>query len=126
MSGKGRQSASDSGRERAWASVGSNPRRLPNPRTTDFENFAIGTEFALLGFCFQFGVQLQELSVRDVLTVRRKNGTQRRKYSCLPINESAVAIEADHLVLGKVEHRFLFTERLQSSAHSFAPWADEQ
>ena len=69
---------------------------LAEPAYNGLENLAVRMKFPLLGFGLQFGVQLQKFGVRNALAVGGENGAQRRKDSCLPVNEGAVAIEADN------------------------------
>ena len=62
-------------------SVGVNPRRSPKPAHDRLQNFAIGTEVALLGLRFQFRVKTQEFGVGDGLAVaRRESGAARRIF----------------------------------------------
>src|SRR5438874_1091798 len=60
---------------------------------------------SLLGFGFDFRVQLQQLRVRDSFAMGSKDWVKSRKDSGLPVDESAVAVEGQELELGEIEHR---------------------
>src|SRR5438093_5472576 len=70
-------------------------------------------KFSLLGFEFEFRVQIQQLRIRDNFGMSSEDRAQRRKDSSLPVDQGAVAVEGQHFEFGEIEHakKFLALSR---------------